>query len=242
MMTALSQLKAKTQNTRTLYFKKYRYRLSIRDYNLNIIRECDSYEEYLSRCAETTTSWEKFSEYRNRGIPVSLDYYFKSDKINHKLIQCVYELMKNDDLKFYITRRVVNIYTNDLSLLSVIDDCDAKKTLYESRVMPIGVMTFSLNPPGNYRVYLTGTHHTLEQALEFEEHLLKNSDKLRPSKSLLKSLARLRKNRPMWGFYCDRGYYIDYDDDRNLMMLHLLFPKTIGKHYRLEQRDGSANY
>ena len=56
------------------------------------------------------------------------------------------------------------------------------------------------------------------------------------SDALYTWLKRGRKNTYS---YCwlSSYFYVDYDDEKNLMMMHLMFPGAIGKTYKLEKKS-----
>jgi hypothetical protein len=58
---------------------------------------------------------------------------------------------------------------------------------------------------------------------------LERTPDVKPSSSLMSYFVG--RNTWLW----DR-YYLDYDDEKNLMMMMLMFPGMIGKMYKLEKK------
>lgn len=225
-MTESLQLKANPVKTRTLYFNKYKYKLNIYDENLYYINRkyCDSFEEFVKFCDD----YER--------LPFIRDPNYKKGKINHQLLQFVYKLSQNTEPKFLGTRKKFSVFTNDLESLAGIEQQNTRLELYEAIPASEGTIEFMNKPKHNYRVYLSGKRKEISEGVELAAYLEKNLNKLAPSRRLVHCLDRLEFRSARWGFYCDRSYYIDYDDDSTLMMLHLLFPGIMGRHYKLTQK------
>ena len=120
--------------------------------------------------------------------------------------------------------------------LNIIDiDLLSEKQFIERReqISSKGIKYFKNDPPANYRAYMTSNQMPADFKADMVEYLERTPD-IRPSKSFENFLAPNRYHHStiwLWS-----NYFVDYDDERNLMMMHLMFPSAIGKTYKLEKK------
>jgi hypothetical protein len=89
-------------------------------------------------------------------------------------------------------------------------------------------MLFKREPPAKYRAYTTNGKMPSDFKESFMDYITRTPD-VRPSSSFMNYFGR--RNTYLWD-----KYYIDYDDEKNLMMIMLMFPGMIGKKYKLEKK------
>ena len=117
---------------------------------------------------------------------------------------------------------------SDLALAKEFADTLSVGLLTQVNPMPTGVMLFKREPPAKYRAYATNNKMSSDFKESFVAYLERTPD-VKPS-SLFKNSFTRRYN------YLWDKYYVDYDDEKNLMMMMLMFPGLIGKKYKLEKK------
>jgi hypothetical protein len=231
---ALSKLKIKTVDRDNLYFNKYLYRAYIRGPNLYWAQYSKDIDEYCERITAEQEEWQSRSDKDN--------HYWRSNKytpdpIDYSLITHLIKLRK----KYYNNKIIgmrhegnsVCVYTNDLAIIEGIVKVKSNVVLSEAVIAPKGIKYFKNEPPAKYRAYMTNNQMPAEFKTDMIEYLGRTPD-IRPSKAFESFLIPKRYHHPtvwLWS-----NYFVDYDDERNLMMLMLMFPGSIGKTYKLEKK------
>ena len=106
-----------------------------------------------------------------------------------------------------------------------------KASALQAEKSPDGIKYFKRTPPANYRVYMANRRAYESFKDDMNSYLSRTPDMV-PNSTFTKFLNRPTRYSPhLWD-----GYYLDYNDDRNLMMLHLMFPGLLGKTYKLEKK------
>jgi hypothetical protein len=123
----------------------------------------------------------------------------------------------------------LSVYTTDLKIAKVFADKLSVGIITEVDPMPTGVMLFKRQPLKKYRAYATNNKMPNEFKQEFLAYLEKTPD-VKPSAAFAGYFSRARQ-----AYLWDK-YFVDYDDEKNLMMMMLMFPGMIGKKYKLEKK------
>jgi len=232
---ALSKLKIKTIDRDNLYFNKYLYRVYISAPNLYWVQYMKDIDEYSERVAA------EHEEYlANKGNKDYLSYWtakYTPDPIDYPLVTHLIFLRK----KYYNNKIIgmrhegntICVYTNDMAIVEGIVKVKSNVVLSEAVIAPKGIKYFKNDPPANYRAHMTSNQMPADFKADMVEYLERTPD-IRPSKSFENFLAPKRYHHStiwLWS-----NYFVDYDDERNLMMMHLMFPGAIGKTYKLEKK------
>lgn len=235
-MTASSKLEIKKVNRLNLWYNKYRYKLVIADNNLRILNYCNDYDSYVNRLSRTVIRYKD----RTMAKPYS-DPYLVPNYFNEKLIKSIYELKNSGNAKFRLENNYLSIFCDDLSSYKKITKCKAQNMeLQEALAMPDGVIYFKKHtPPAKHRIYMSGKEVPKELKYELRDYLSKNLD-INASTILYRYVLNHDSvfSRAHPTFYADRAYYLNYDNEHHVMMLHILFPNMFGKNYKLEKMSG----
>jgi hypothetical protein len=229
-MMALSKLVIKTLDRPNLFFNKFVYRINVTGVpSVHRINKCTNIQDYIDYIDKLYADWEQTKEryphgwYRN---PPS------SSEIDLIRVENLIGLMQKHNDKSLVTYRSENntvcVYTSDLALAKKFADTLSVGLLTQVNPMPTGVMLFKREPPAKYRAYTTNNKMPLDFKESFVAYLERTPD-VKPS-SLFKNSFTRRYN------YLWDKYYVDYDDEKNLMMMMLMFPGLIGKKYKLEKK------
>ena len=227
---ALSKLVIKKLDRTSLFFNKFAYRVIIHSVpSVSWVHKCANIQDYIDVIDDKYRVWEE----TNQRYPSS--WYripTKSEDLDLIRIENLIDLMQTYNDKSVVSYRKeyesLSVYTTDLKIAKVFADKLSIGIITEVDPMPTGVMLFKRQPLKKYRAYVTNNKMPNEFKQEFLAYLEKTPD-IRPSSSLMSYFAG--RNTWLW----DR-YYLDYDDEKNLMMMMLMFPGMIGKKYKLEKK------
>jgi hypothetical protein len=227
---ASSKLLIKKLDRTSLFFNKFAYRVIIHSVpSVSWVHKCANIQDYIDVIDDKYRVWEE----TNQRYPSS--WYripTKSEDLDLIRIENLIDLMQTYNDKSVVSYRKeyesLSVYTTDLKIAKVFADKLSIGIITEVDPMPTGVMLFKRQPLKKYRAYVTNNKMPNEFKQEFLAYLEKTPD-IRPSSSLMSYFAG--RNTWLW----DR-YYLDYDDEKNLMMMMLMFPGMIGKKYKLEKK------
>ena len=232
---ASSKLKAKTVERTALYYGKYEYRAVVNSPNMFYTWSCKTIDQFKSRIQEITLEYEQNSDKPNwltwrRPKPIIEDW-------EYELIENVLNLEQKYKIKqdFTLRREGNNccIYTSNKKLLTEVLSFAPDAKVDQVVLMPTGVLVFKREPPAKYRAYMSNRKMPLDFKEDFIEYMNRTPD-IRPSNAFYTYLHRSSNGHyPPWLW--DK-YYIDYDDEKNLMMMTLMFPGMIGKKFKLEKK------
>lgn len=230
---ALSKLVKEIDKTE-LFFRKYQYKASITTIGVYWVRVSKTIEKFNNLVTRRYEEWEAQKDRYPNGwyrAPTRLadhDLFLIENLITLK------NNLKDTDTRFRHEHETFSLYTNDQSLIDLLIKHDDRWFIEKANVSPDGVKYFKKNPPAKYRAYMTSNKVKAEFSQEMLEYLNRTPD-LIPCKALEEWLHRRSSYRysHVWLW---ETHFIDYNDERNLMMLKLMFPEAIGRTYKLEKK------
>lgn len=217
-----------------LFFNKYSYKASITTHGIYWIKACESMVTFHEFVNQRYSEWESNKErypygwYRQPKSLAEHDLDLIEYLINLK------DGLKTSDIKFRHEYETFSLYTNDEALIKRLNKHDARWRIEKAIPSPNGVKYFKKDPPAKFRAYFTANKIGAEFTQEMIDYLNRTAD-LTPSLSLYEWLRRRNKYNGSY-VWLNSYHYIDYNDEKNLMMMHLLFPGAIGKTYKLEKK------
>ena len=227
---ALSKLVIKKLDRPNLFFNKFMYRINVTGVpNSHWVPKCPTVLEYIERINDRYAEFEQSKEryphgwYRPPPSPTEIDL----DRIEN-LIKLMQKYNDKTIVKYRNEHDTVSVYTSDLDIAKVFADKLPVRIITEVNPMPTGVMLFKREPPAKYRAYTTNIKMPEDFKESFVAYLERTPD-IRPSTSLRHYFVR--RSTYLWD-----KYFVDYDDEKNLMMMMLMFPGMIGKKYKLEKK------
>jgi hypothetical protein len=229
-MMALSKLVIKTLDRTNLFFNKFAYRVNIHSVpSINWVHKCTNIQDYIDHIDDKYRVWEETNErYPNSWYRTPV----KSTDLDLSRIENLINLMLTYTDKSVVHYRKeyesLSVYTTDLKIAKIFADKLSVGIITEVNPMPTGVMLFKREPPAKYRAYATNNKMPADFKESFVAYLERTPD-VKPSSSLMNYFVR--RNTYLWD-----KYYVDYDDEKNLMMMMLMFPGMIGKKYKLEKK------
>ena len=228
------KLKAKTVERSTLYYSKYEYRVELASPHMFYIWNCKTIADYKATIARICASYDenegnlKWLSWRNPK-PVVEDW-------EYNLIENILNLNTKYKPKTDFTTRRENtkycIYTSNIALVNEVVAFSPLADVSQVKLMPAGTITFKREPPAKYRTYMTGDKMPSSFKEEMFAYLERTPD-VKPSSAF--TVYLMRRNAYSY-HYLQSTYFVDYNDDKNLMMMMLLFPGAIGKSFKLEKK------
>ena len=231
---ASSKSTTKELDRTKLFFNKFCYRTVVTVPSSYWVQKAKTVDDYLEDIKEKYLLWESTknrypgSWYREPVKPDEID----KDKIE-KIINLVNANKDKSLVKYRCEGDNMQVYTNDLKLVTEFAKFAKNNLITKVNPCPDGIMYFKKEPPAKYRAYMTNNKAEANFKEEFLEYLGKNQD-VQPSNAFYAYLHR--GTRFAYQSYLWDKYFIDFNDERNLMMMTLLFPGAIGKKYKLEKK------
>ena len=125
---------------------------------------------------------------------------------------------------------VVCIYSNEIDIINEVLDFSPSAEVTQIVPMPSGVIQFKKDPPAAYRVFLKTLSKPGSIRQELIDYLERTPDMV-PNSVLKRALSYTWRN-----INFHDSQYFNYNDDRNILVMHLLFPGILGKSYKLEKK------
>lgn len=221
-MTVSFKSKIKVKDAKRLYFNKFSYRVQLKLEGLYYTYQLDNINDFRKLVEKLAKEHDRY--YYRRQIDIN--------SINYELIGKFLDFAsKNKNL--VIVRHEgssVCIYANELEIISEVLDFSPDSEVTQVVPMPAGVIQFKKDPPAAYRIYCKSSTHPGSIRQELFDYLERTPDMV-PNSVLKRTLEKTWPN-----VYFDNRNYFDYNDDRNILMMHLLFPRLLGKSYKLEKK------
>ena len=138
--------------------------------------------------------------------------------------------------KSLMTNRIdgdsVSFFSNDLSLFTVLYNIDPHLQITEANVLNTDTMYFKKTPKYKFRTYFRGR----KMPITFPDSVTSFIDTYKSVK-VCSGLERFVKSRTNWNqyIYMHNSYYVDYNDESMITILHMLFGNMVGKTYSLDK-------
>ena len=227
-MTVLSKSKIKVKDGKRLYYNKFSYKVHLKANQLYWAYWVDDLNEFRIKIDERVKEEEEVKRffYGKKTDPNNIDYAVIEKYLAFKN---KYKLNRNTVLQ----RREgdgVCIYSNEVDIINEVLDFSPSAEVTQIVPMPSGVILFKQDPPAAYRVFLKTLTKPGSIRQELIDYLERTPDMV-PNSTLERALGQRWPN-----VYFHAGHYLNYNDDRNILMMHLMFPGILGKSYKLEKK------
>ena len=228
-----SQLKIEHRNK--LYFNKYRYKASIFVIGIRHTYYTKSIKDFKHRIDMLKT---RLSNHGYRSI-ASLDSIRQIDYDRiEKFIN--WRGLNSKNVTIRMEGDYASIFGNDLSTIKELSEIDEQISLFEVALTEKDIIFFKKDPKFKFRVYIKPVRATQEFIDNMIDFMGRNSE----NKNMGFSNAFIKDVEEQANRYMHGSYYIEYNDESTLSLLYLLFPKVLGKNYRLlnvKERDKYSN-
>lgn len=225
----MESLKFYPDRRNTLYFGKYRYRIKCKVVGASWTYYTRDIEEFK----------KKMISRQKRGF---IHDYLNTDfsKIDYDQIEkfLEYRYSKNADYITRIEHNNVSFFTNDPSLAERLKKLDEKLSGTEVNLFgEKDVKYFKKEPKFKYRTYFKGKRAPdsfKTDVLTFIENY--DVDNGKTTAKVCQPLKHLVGTGSLNYYnYINNSYYIDYNDESTLTLLHMIFGSMIAKTYSLKK-------
>lgn len=222
----LSKLKIEKRNKP--YFNKFTYKAVCKIQGAAYTYYTTDIETFVNRMEKMRESSR--SKYGVRLLDEDWQEYW--DEVNIDQIAAFItwrNIINKDRCSYRIQGDNVSFFSNELSLLSSLDNLDPKVKYYKSECYDSNTMYFKKQPKYKYRTYFKGKR----MPKDF-------SDSIRSLQDMYKSLnfskglfASLFHNNWHPYRYMHGSYFVEYNDQQMLTILSMWFPDMLAKTYTL---------
>lgn len=226
----LNNIKIEVKNK--LYFNKFKYKAMCTIQGAAYTYYTPDLETFIIRM-------EKFKDNKLRyGIRVIEDDWKEYwDEVNLDQVSQFLtwrNTVSKDKCMLRIQGDTVSFFSNDISLLDTLKSIDKNVSYFEAEVYKADTIFFSKNPKFKYRTFFKGKRcpdDFFSNVIEF----CNRYPKANVSRGL-QALAHNRRKNYTRFIYLHSSYYVDYNDESMISILHMLFPNMVGKTYSLAKR------
>ncbi len=220
----------KTVDTRRLFYNKFMYRATLKIVGARYLRNAKNIQD-VNVIADQAHA-RVLAHNKKFGLGSRM-YPPKSSELEsatlEKIIEFKNNLAKNAGT-FRIEHNSFTVYTNDTQILNeLLTNISSDWEISLSNPAPDGVILFKNDPPAKYRAYLKNQEVSSSFRSEMTSYITRTPS-IKPSPSFNDWLKKASW-KFLWG-----QLFIDYDDDKDLFMLRLMFSDIVAKTYKLEKK------
>ena len=224
----MESLKLQTELRNSLYFNKFVYRAQCRVQGA-------AYTYYTKSLDEFKRKMENRQKHNSTRVTILLgDWRYQVDNIDYEQIGKYFTWRDNADKDRYMCRIQgdhIGFFSDDLELLKTLDVLDPDLRLSKAEVIQGNVLYFKKDPKYKFRTFFKGKkapNNFREDVTNFitsYDHIAKISP----------ALKRYVADGPRRSYYnyLHSSYYVDYNDESTLTLLHMFFSSMIAKTYSL---------
>lgn len=220
-MTASFKSKVEVEDRTLLYYNNFKYKVVLKDNAISFVFRAKTIEQYVQYVKQQILLKDPWSrKIRLEDIDLSKMEGLIKFRANH---------YKDPKIQTRQYDSAFSVYTNDENIIKEICKFWSDPKIHEANLVPAGIKYFKKDPPAKFRVYLKSFYDRDGNIKEDLKEYLKRTPDLVISESLSMVLN--------YNFtYLSTSHFINYNDEKNLMMMYLMFPNIIGKRYKLEKK------
>lgn len=225
-------MKLQTDIRNALYFGKYQYRARCRVEGAAYTYYTKSIEEFKYKMAKKSASPPSYIEV------VMTGWRSRVDMIDYDQIATYFAWREDAPRDLYMARiqgNMISFFSDDLDLLKTLTVLDPNLEISVADIIGKNVLYFKNQPKFKYRTYFRGKRvpdNFKEEVKSFAERY-DNIARICPA---LKRLVNETMGKKHWYNYLHSSYYVDYNDESTLTLLHMFFGSMLSKTYTLEKQ------
>lgn len=224
-MTELFKLVTEKRNK--LYFNKFKYRAKVKLCGVGYTYYTTDIDTYINRIERFKEQDKKWPEWAGFGA---------FSNIKYSEIEKYFNFRDNMDRTLMINRiegDTVSFFSNDLSLFTPLYNLDPKMVVTEAQVLDSGTLYLKRQPKHKFRTYFKGRR----MPADFPKNVIDFIDTYQ-SAEVCAGLRRFVHSRITWHryVYIHNSYFVEYDDESMLTILHMMFDKMVGKTYTMAKQ------
>jgi hypothetical protein len=223
-------LKLQTELRNALYFNKYKYRAKCRV-------DGASYTYYTNSLEEFRAKMERRARNGNSVTVILNSWQTVVDEIDYEQLSKYYDWRADANRDLYLARiqgNQISFFSNDLELLKTLKVLDPKLKFSEAKVENGDILYFKKEPKHKFRTFFRGKKSPDNFKIDLETFIESYGHLAKVSPALIRALEDPRKYYQIK--YMHSSYYIDYDTESTLTLLHMFFPSMLGKTYSLAKQ------
>ena len=228
-MTLIPSLEVKNK----LYFNKFKYKATCFIQGAAYTYYTPDLETFISRMEKLREA--KSNKYGVRVLDNDWTEYWEEVNVNQISQFLVWRnTVDKDKCMLRIQGDTVSFFSNSLDLLHTLYCIDTNVRFFEAKVLAPDTIYFSKEPKYKFRTFFKGKRcpdDFFSNIIEF----CNRYPKANVSRGL-QALAHNRRKNYTRFIYLHSSYYVDYNDESMISILHMLFPNMIGKTYSLAKR------
>lgn len=227
----MASLKLQTEKRSSLFFGKYKYRAKCRVNGAGYTYYTKNLEEFKIKMAKRA---ERAPTYVEVMLP---DWRRRVDHIDYEQIGRYFDWRDSANSETYMLRIQgdnISFFSDDIELLKTLDNIDNDLEISIAEIIGKNVLYFKKEPEYKFRTFFRGKKmpdNFRQDVVQFIERY-SNTANICPA---LKKLVSDDTGRKHWYSYLHSSYYVDYNDESTLTLLHMFFGSMLAKTYSLEK-------
>lgn len=227
-------MKAKEVNRTNLYYGKYEYRLVVTSPHMFYSWSCNTIDDYKQRIKEVCDDFdasgiERGRAWRHAKPEVTDEEY----QLIENLLNLPNKYTIKKDFTFRREGKNCNVYTSNTNIVKEVLSFYPNAEIAKVDLAPTGIKYFKKDPPAKYRTYMSNNKTSPDFKQDMLDYMKRTPD-IYASNAFYTFLKRpYHYHYKVWLW---NSYFVDYNDEKNLTMMKLLFPEAIGKTYKLEKK------
>lgn len=210
-------------NRNNLFYGKYKYKVPIAMAGSRHLTYSRTYDEFEKRLS-------------NIGYAIEVNY---GGSKYRKLFDFYKKYMDNKEVTFLRDYGFLGFYTSNEDILNELMVLNLGLKVYEAVTPPTKVLYFAREPQYKYRVYLKAkrvSEPLIDSLIGFCDTY---KDKgINISSGLIRFMDSKHWKKRFYS-YLNSSFFIDFNDDSMITIMHLMMSECIGKTFKLERRPES---
>ncbi len=227
----MESLKLVTEKRNALFFGKYQYRARCKIHGAVYTYYTKTIDEFKTKMAKRAERPPNYIEV------ISSDWNRRIDLIDYDQISRYFDWRNSAPKDQYMARiqgNNISFFSDDLELLKSLDILDDNLEISIADVMGNNVIYFKKEPSFKYRTFFRGKK--VPDGFKDEiKSFIERYDNVARICPALKRMVNETVTHRIWYNYLHSSYYVDYNDESTLTLLHMFFGSMLAKTYSLQK-------
>lgn len=215
-------MKTVQTNRNKLFYGKYRYKASVKIIGSRYFKRTNTFSAFIQKITKIGYAIHTYEESKYRSV---FDFYKK--------------YADNKEITFLREYDSLGFYTSSESILNELLVLNLGLKVNEAVVPPDKVMYFAKDPQYKYRVYLKSKRVSDSLIDSLSGFCDTYKDKNINISSGLTNFIDSEHWKKRFYSYLSNSFFIEFNDESMITIMHLIISECIGKTYKLEKRPES---
>jgi hypothetical protein len=228
----MASLKLLTEKRNSLFFGKYLYRAKCKVHGAVYTYYTKNLDEFKQKMTDRANSRPRTSV-----EIMSIDWQRRIDLIDYEQIGRYFDWRYDAPKDNYMARisgHTISFFSDDLTLLKSLVVIDPDVRITKAELLENNVIYFKKDPQFKFRTFFRGKRVPDGFKEELQSFIDRYDDTARICPAL-KRLINETVGRRHWYNYLHSSYYVDYNDESTLTLLHMFFGSMLAKTYSLQK-------